>query len=271
MSPTWETTTDWDSPQSETGVHHEQPSATDWAASDTVEKGHMTGWADTSIPTPTLYIPMEEDSGSTLTDVVGSNDASLTGGTLGETADLGTTGVLFDGTDDIGEIADNTSISISSGGAVSMAMLFKVSSNATDTDDALDTSDGHSEMFVKWNEYGFGTNRVGTNDHRPSVFTFGDNIDGAATSSVSLGTWYRYVGVFDANSAIKVFFDGAKEGDVASSDDSSDTTNQISFGAHKGGGSSISEAYNIAMAEVTLWVGTALTDQQAKDWMAAYV
>lgn len=96
----WQTTADWDSAQSETGVHHEQPSGTDWAASDTIEKGFPT--SDPGGTALTGYWPCDEDSGTTFADVSGANnDMTLNGDpAVSATGVLGTTCGKYDGTGD---------------------------------------------------------------------------------------------------------------------------------------------------------------------------
>jgi hypothetical protein len=93
-------TADWDSAQAATGVHHEHPTGTDWAASDTIEKGYPSEWSQWSISAPHAYYPLDEDSGSTATDVMAAADGTITGATVGQPGILGTTCYSFDGVDD---------------------------------------------------------------------------------------------------------------------------------------------------------------------------
>lgn len=99
-SVVWETAADWDGFQSETGVHHEQPTGTDWAAADVVEQGYPSAFP--SIGASLLaYYPLGESSGSTANDVGASNDGTYSGPTLaGATGPLGFNAPTFDGTDD---------------------------------------------------------------------------------------------------------------------------------------------------------------------------
>lgn len=99
---TWETTSDWDAAQSETGIHHEQPVGTDWAPADTLEQGYSgSEWAATSIPTPVAHYPGHEDSGTTMTDVSGNaNHGTYVGPTVNQTGILGHSAPSYDGIDD---------------------------------------------------------------------------------------------------------------------------------------------------------------------------
>lgn len=93
------TASDWDNAQAESFVHHEQPTATDWAASDIVELGLPTH--DEGGTALEAYWPLDEDSGSTAHDVSGnSRDGTVSGATPGEPGVRGTTAYLSDGTDD---------------------------------------------------------------------------------------------------------------------------------------------------------------------------
>lgn len=100
MSLTWSTASDWDAAQDETGVHHEQPTGTDWAASDTVEKGYPT--SDEGGSALVAYYPCDEDSGTAANDVSGNGHGlTINGPTVGQSGISGTTCYGFDGTDDV--------------------------------------------------------------------------------------------------------------------------------------------------------------------------
>lgn len=83
----WETGADWDAAQSQTGVHHQQLTGTDWAASSVIEKGYRP--VDETGSSLVAYYTYDEDSGTTAYDAVGSND-----GTLQDSAVQGASGVL---------------------------------------------------------------------------------------------------------------------------------------------------------------------------------
>lgn len=101
MSPTWSSTSDWDAAQSETGVHHEQPADTDWAASDVVEKGYPT--TDEGGSSLEYYYPLD-DASTPYDDVTSGHDLdTITGTTTGNAGIFGNDAVGFDGTDDNAE------------------------------------------------------------------------------------------------------------------------------------------------------------------------
>lgn len=102
---TWETAADWDGAASESGVVHESVANTDHNDDTIVKQGY-------AIASPFLsadlvsYWPLDEDSGSTATDVAGTNDGATTGATVGVTGILGTTAYSFDGTDDFVDLGN---------------------------------------------------------------------------------------------------------------------------------------------------------------------
>lgn len=195
MSPTWETTADFDAAQSETGVHHEQPSATDWAASDTIEKGYpsVLSWV-----TPSLlgYYPMAESSGSTLNDVAASND-----GTYNNSPSLGQTSGPFgknyvDFTNANSEYADTGKTFSTTSDELAIAGWYKV--------DAWDTSyQAVVNCFDQSGPHAYGLDRDSSND----FLRFIQNDSSGyvkVTSSVAHGadsTWHFFALGQDGGSA----------------------------------------------------------------------
>lgn len=97
---TWETTADWDSAVSESSIHHEQPTGTDWAPSDTIQLGYTSDLASYSA-TPLAYYPLEEDSGTVANDITGlGTDGTYAGPVLNDPGILGYSAPTFDGVDD---------------------------------------------------------------------------------------------------------------------------------------------------------------------------
>lgn len=90
--PTWETAADWDAAQSETGVHHEQPAATDWAAADKVEKGYPS--FDEGGTSLVSYVPFQDASGP-VNDVANANSYSTANASFGQTGVLGNSCIEF--------------------------------------------------------------------------------------------------------------------------------------------------------------------------------
>lgn len=96
--PAWSSTADWDAGQSETGVHHEQPAGTNWAASSTLEKGLPAQPAGYSMNV-LAYYPLAESSGATtMYDVSGQGtDGTYNGPTQQAGGPLGGNYRTFDG------------------------------------------------------------------------------------------------------------------------------------------------------------------------------
>lgn len=89
------TAADWDGSQAEEGVHHEQPTGTDWAAADVIERGYPSTVGANMV----AHLPFQENSGTTANDVSGTGndgDASDSGITKGVNGLLGGTAYNFD-------------------------------------------------------------------------------------------------------------------------------------------------------------------------------
>lgn len=96
---TFETAADHDAAIAEKGVHHQQPSNTDWAPATKVEKGYVP--TDENGTNLDLYWPFDEDSGTTANDISGNNrDGTVNGASLQANGILGTDAYSFDGVDD---------------------------------------------------------------------------------------------------------------------------------------------------------------------------
>lgn len=96
MSIRWDSESDWDSADSETGVVHESAENTDFSDASEVRKGY-------SVQSPLYasslvgYWPLQEDSGSTAYDFSGSDyDGAVNGPAQGVKGLLGTSSYSFD-------------------------------------------------------------------------------------------------------------------------------------------------------------------------------
>lgn len=100
---TWETASDWDSAQSEDGVVHESVANTDHDDDTLVQKGYSVPSPLFSADLANMYL-FHEDSGTTLYDLIGTDDGTITG--AGPAATGTVDGILagsaydFDGSDD---------------------------------------------------------------------------------------------------------------------------------------------------------------------------
>lgn len=198
MSPTWETTADWDAGQSETGVHHEQPTGVDWSASDVLEKGYPS--TDEGGSSLRAYWPLDEDSGTTANDVSGNgNDGNYNGPTLGVTSVFDSTCPSFDGTDDavdsIGDPFTGTYDPVNTGRTV--LCWVKLS---TDDDAAATGWGGGGEFeFIGVNLSGDSLLKLGSNGQTPG-----------SGSTLSPGTWYQIGYRWNASAGdYDVFLDGS--------------------------------------------------------------
>lgn len=126
--PTWETATDWDNAQSESGVVHESVTNTDHNDATIVKQGYP--YASPLFSANLIaYWPMHEDSGSTMNDVSGNNhDGSITGATVGAGGLLGNTAYSFDGTDDWVSVPDSAALDIDGTTDMTVTYWIKASS-----------------------------------------------------------------------------------------------------------------------------------------------
>lgn len=189
MSPTWSTESDWDNAQSETGVHHEQPTGTDWAASDVVEKG----WPSTDEGDSSLegYWPCDEESGSTFADVTANgNDLSIGSAvTLGSTGVLGTTAGTY--ALDAGSYAQTTGVACNTDRYTAVCWF-----NYTDQDGngPFITTTGDE---TSWPNDGFTINFDSSNANLALWHHSGGNnnqVVVASDTTISTNTWYMVVG-----------------------------------------------------------------------------
>lgn len=198
---TWETAADWDAAQDETGVHHEQPTGTNWAASDTIEKGYPADWSNTSLPTPVSYYPLDETSGSTANDVVGGNDGTINGADLGQPGVMGGNSMYFDGGD---------SIDISQSGLTDSGVTLAAWVNFA-------SGFGDDQVIVYWGA----SNQVelwcGLGADMTITYWDGSTIRGEAkipSGTMSTGTWYHVLGTFDGTETWEIYLDGSKQDTV---------------------------------------------------------
>lgn len=191
MALEWTAAGDWDGAASETKVHHEQPTGTDWAGAGSVEQGYATGgWMPSGLE---AFYPLDEDSGSTANDVDGdTGDGTVNGATVGASGVSGFTSYDFDGTDDYVSLPGPSNWPSSADWTIFLWQYFRTSSGTTE-DAAL----------------GFGDNEGNTNEN--GIFFQSDRIttllrDGnssgsynATYSSEDLNTWYSAAVTFDVS------------------------------------------------------------------------
>lgn len=205
MSPTWSTASDWDSPQSETGVHHEQPTGVDWAAADLLEKGYPSDLSNI-----VAYWPLNEDSGTTVNDVVGTNDGSTNGVTQGQSGVLGFTSYQFDGADDDVDIPDASAYQFDSSEDFSIVAVAYIDSNAN-SDSFVRVFSGDPGGPVG----GFdGYRLIYEESNTRFDFDFSDSANGLREDiTASMDAWHCVVATHDSStSTIELYVDGTAAG-----------------------------------------------------------
>lgn len=220
--PTWETTGDWDSGQSEIGVHHFQPIGTDWASADNIEKGYLT--TDEGGNSLEAYWPLDEDSGSTVNGVTANaNDGTNNGATVGSSGILGTTAYTFSaGTSEHIEVPHDASFDFATTD-FSIVAWIKVSSH-TSTNQAIVS---HRQDYAG---QGFpGYDLVINPDSAPFLKLVIEDTDSISAptsdSNVPTGSWV-FVGVTCDRSGDATFYqDGSSDGTSDISSQSGDLSN----------------------------------------------
>lgn len=245
--PTWETAADWDAAQSETGVHHEQPAGTDWAASDTVEKGYGgSDWTAWSIPTPSLYWPLDEDSGTTATDVSGNGrDGTINGATVGNAGGVcGTTYFSFDGVDD----GVDSSYEAPSGNRT-LAAWFRTSHNFGGNGVIIEGGGAKEGQFRFESD-----NKIHAYAYDTSYRTVVSN------TTLNDGAWHLGVFVMNEGTDIELFIDGASQGTAAIG-----AIAETSFAARIGFENGPDKYYTGDIDEAAIWNGYAMAASEVSD------
>lgn len=187
--PTWSTTSDWDG-GTDRGAHHEQPSNTDWASSDKLEKGNFSSVLPGK--NPVFYTPYEETSGSTANDISGNNnDGTIDIGiSQGENGVLGSNCFGFDAADnDNVEYGDISALEDISALTVGFWVYFATLGVRQELISKGDP-DGNDVWAVRMGQF-------------DQIIFYIDGSSNAGTMSYSWGpstnTWYHVACVYDSN------------------------------------------------------------------------
>lgn len=202
---TWETATEWNNAQSENNVVHE--AIGDYQA-DQIQLGYPTSLSNIV----SMWL-LDENSGTTATDVVGSNDGTYQGSpSLGGTGILSTDTPALDGTDDYVDVPDANSLDLS--GAYSVA--FWVNFDQTNTAEAMFTkADGNNYVafFHAVNDGSTGLTSDGSDSGDTFNVGFYDGswhqITGSTTRQAN--TWYFVVTTFDGNGTFTLYINGSQD------------------------------------------------------------
>ena len=272
--PTWETATDWDNAQSETGAHHEQPTGTQWASASTLEKGWPgSDWSNWGVPAPTAYWPLEETSGTTANDVTG-NGHDLQYGNVTQSGVTGpwSNGIPHfpDATDQA--IDDSFTPTFSTSTSLSGVAWIRMGSN-TNTDfnnyifsnEDTSTSDG----------FNFEVESTGA----IMVVTQGSNTGSTAETSgtaVNDDTLHLVGASWDqSNAVVTVYVDGSQDYQVTGYSDTSSTSSPhlaIGDDATALGDKPFGEGHsNDAIGHVAYWIGHELTATQHQELYEAAI
>lgn len=201
---TWETAADWNGAASANEVVHN-------SLGDRVDAEVWLGWDPDLEPWATngvTYLPLDEDSGSTAADVIGSEDFSISGATVGQTGLLGSTGYTFDGNDDsltatssVLDIAGNKTVCafgrMDGQGGGGFPRIYQKGTGSS------------GRVFEIWVEDGNGTTKG------DAVLRFNQDTGSASTqirhsiSGFAFGDLHFYAGVHDAdNNQARLHIDG---------------------------------------------------------------
>lgn len=198
----WNSASDWDNAQSESGVVHEATANTDHDDATILKKGYAA--ASPYEPHSLLvYYPEHEDSGTTLNDFSGNgNDASVSGATPNVSALLGTTSYDYDGSGDEAT-ASFTAVDVQSGWTLVAWVKLDTKSSDAEIADFYD-ADGDGFAGLRYNDSGDNFESFTRDD--------GQNVSStmAGTTSPSTGTWYQVAAVF-TGSERKMYVNATEE------------------------------------------------------------
>lgn len=212
MSPTWNTTTDWDSATQESGVVHENTSNTDFSAGSYVWKGYPA--ANPMFSSSLLnYYPLHEDSGTTAYDFSGNgNDGTGTNTSNNEQGILNTSAWWF-------RPSNNSRITIpipTHTNTISVGAWVYVNSYANNTSPRIISTRNHG---AEWDL------RINTGGQTDNLLRFGVWASGSlsptqhsarGTTHVSPGSWYFTGGSFDGSN-VRVWLDAVNEASASGS------------------------------------------------------
>lgn len=216
--------TDLDNALAEDGVVHESVGGTDHNDSSRVSQGHSYS---SPVISTSLYhwYPLDEDSGTTATDIWGGTDGEINGATVGQPGILSTSSYSFDGSNDYIDATTNT---LPSDG--SQAWTFCAWIN-------VDTLSGNS---VLWKYFGGFDWTILINLNGNQKFGYvnfdGSNVDGfTGATTLQSGQWYHIAATYDGAGNGEIYIDGSSDGTGTIQQDPLSEDNATSIGGNAAG------------------------------------
>ncbi|GAB3681922.1 hypothetical protein GCM10028857_06920 [Salinarchaeum chitinilyticum] len=201
----WTAASDWDGAVSESGVVHESFGDRD---AGSVQLGYPTAgqWG----PSPIAYWPLDEDSGSTVTDVVGENDGTVEGAAIGQPGTLGTSAYEFDA--DNGEYVGGATDLAALRGTATLSVWVNTEQAGSDTMyqapgiTGVESAGNGDDVFWGWID---ADGQIG--------IQAGDQPAAKSSTQIDDGTWHHVVLTREQSSGeVQVYVDGVLE-DTATS------------------------------------------------------
>jgi hypothetical protein len=252
--PTWETASDWDSAQSESGVAHESVSNTDHTDGSVIKQGYS--YSSPLYSTNLVaYWPLHENSGDAAYDVWNTNDGTLNGDvSQGVTGILGSTAYNFDnGSYDEVVVSDGSFANVGTGD-ITISAWFRCTG-----------TNGRNHIVNH--------RRSGTDPRKGFVFggrneTLGFNFEDendyqikASGTNINDSTWH-HVAVVKSGTSVTSYLDGAADASDSNSNFGNfDTSEEFRIGQTNDTDSAYPEAFDGDIAEVSVYT-TALSQSQ---------
>ncbi|MFC4357169.1 LamG-like jellyroll fold domain-containing protein [Halobium salinum] len=192
----WESAADWNAGDGRSVVHEELP-GTDWTDAGTLRLGYTA--EDSSLVS---YWALDEPSGSTVRDAVGSNDGTNAGGSIGAAGAHGSNGYRFAGT---GERVDvDTNMDVAGSGLTLSAWVKADSWNTNGDQRIISKATGEQDPDHYWM-----LSEAQTKNPRFRLKTGGSTTKLVASSTVPAGEWVHMVATYDGGH-MRIYVDGTQ-------------------------------------------------------------
>lgn len=203
----------WDEFQSHSGVVHQATANTDHDDATVLKQGYDYANFSEISPDPVACWPLHEDSASTANDVVGANDGTYNGPTLGQTGLLGTTSPSFDGVDDNIQTPDNSSYK---GTALTVSAWVNIDSV------------GDYGIVSKWDGVNWMLITDSSDQYEAFIDTGGNNSVSAGT--INTGSWDHVAMTWVESGNLTLYQNGSSIASTATSGSMSSSTEPVYIG-----------------------------------------